>query len=184
MSEENIAVVRLFIAAINIGPVDRVYEIFAPHHVIHLLDPGEDQGPRGEAQLLSMLRRAFPDAHIAVENIGAAGDQVEVQYTIDGTHKGELWGILPTGERVAFGGTDEFRIFDGEIVEHRGSNYALRLLQQLGVLPAHLEALEGPLPEEMTAWKEQDQRSPGSRLRQSVQLRPRSAGLALRDELL
>jgi len=35
-----------------------------------------------------------------------------------GTHRGELWGLAPSGNQVEFEFIDIFRIADGLIVEH------------------------------------------------------------------
>ncbi len=66
----------------------------------------------------------------------AEGDKVVVRGTWSGTHKGEFMGIAPTGKSVSFGVIDIVRIAGGKVVEHWGQMDNLRMMQQLGVIPA------------------------------------------------
>ena len=45
-------------------------------------------------------------------------------------------GIAPTGKSVSFGVIDTVRIVGGKLVEHWGQMDNMRLMQQLGVVPA------------------------------------------------
>jgi predicted ester cyclase len=57
------------------------------------------------------------------------------RYTGNGTHKGELQGIPPTGKRAVATGTLISRIVNGQFVEDWNALDALGMLQQLGVIP-------------------------------------------------
>ncbi len=66
----------------------------------------------------------------------AEGDGVATQYTFSGTHRDELMGIPPTGNRVPIAGIAEDRISGGKIEESWDDYDALGMMQQLGVIPA------------------------------------------------
>jgi predicted ester cyclase len=57
-------------------------------------------------------------------------------WTVKGTHKGELFGIPPTGKKITGTGIIIHRIVDGKIVELVEIADGLGLMQQLGVVPS------------------------------------------------
>jgi predicted ester cyclase len=75
------------------------------------------QGLEGFKQYVTLVRGAFPDFHNTIEDLIAEGDKVVARLTYHGTHRGELFGIAPTGKRVTYAGIAIFRIADGRIVE-------------------------------------------------------------------
>lgn len=78
------------------------------------------------------FHEAFPDLHIALDDVIAAGDRVAARWTATGTHRGELAGISATGRQVRWGGIDVYRFADGKIVEWWRNDDFAWLLQQLG----------------------------------------------------
>ena len=98
-------------------------EIFHPDFVNHYEPEGRPipatPGPAGSFQTFyGMLLRAFPDASMAINEQLAERDLVATRKTLRGTHRGELWGLTPTGNRVAWEYIDTFRVRDGKLVEH------------------------------------------------------------------
>jgi predicted ester cyclase len=68
------------------------------------------------AQLYDRLRGAFPDLKINVQSIQRNGDQVFVRWSAQGTHRGALDGITPTGRRANAAGLTKMKIVDGKIM--------------------------------------------------------------------
>jgi predicted ester cyclase len=91
--------------------------------------------------MAALMRTAFPDYQIVIDDQVAEADMVATVWTASGTHKGE-WaspiGPVPaTGKAVTWTGTTTLRIVDGKIAEVIGTNWDhLGILQQLGALPA------------------------------------------------
>ena len=83
-----------------------------------------------------MMRSAFPDLRLDLQDIIAEGDCVAIRYTLHGTHEGELMGLPPSGNRVSSDGMVFARVQDGKIVERSGVQDMLTLLQQIGAIPA------------------------------------------------
>lgn len=79
-----------------------------------------------------MLREAFPDLHIDLEDVVAEGDRVATRWTLTGTHEGAYEGISPTGKRVDVTGMSFDRMVDGRIMEGWDNWDGLGLLLQLG----------------------------------------------------
>ena len=65
------------------------------------------------------------------------GDDLQ---NIPRTHKGELFGIPPTGRKIQFETVDVMRVRDGKITEHWGVDNLFSLMQQLGALPSARKA--------------------------------------------
>ena len=82
-----------------------------------------------------MMRAAFPDLRIEVEEqVGEAGIVVSC-LSGSGTHRGEFMGIPATGRATTTNGVDFFRLEGGRQAEHWGGPDMASFLQQLGVIP-------------------------------------------------
>jgi steroid delta-isomerase-like uncharacterized protein len=75
------------------------------------------RGRDGFRDYMRTVQRAFPDFHNYVEELVAEGDQVVARLTYTGTHRGELFGIPPTGRVASYAGVAIFRLAGSRIVE-------------------------------------------------------------------
>ena len=138
MSEENKALARRSWACGTEGSLqasleDALKEVYAEDLVLH--EPDEDiVGIEGLKQFLSMIRAAFPDLRVTLEDAIAEGEKVVSRWTAQGTHQGELMGIAPTGNRVTLTGITIHRIEDAKIVEEWENWDALGMMQQIGAV--------------------------------------------------
>ena len=97
--------------------------------------PIEATGPDLLKEVFRRLHQAFPDLHVAVEDLIAEGDKVVSRNRVTGTHQGEYMGITPTGKSIAYNEIFIFRFVDGRIIETWGVVDVLSQLRQLGALP-------------------------------------------------
>lgn len=74
---------------------------------------------------------AFPDLHIALDDVIAEGDRVFVRSTMTGTHDGEYKGIPATGRHVAAESAEVFRVADGRFVGYWCLTNVAGLMRQL-----------------------------------------------------
>jgi|Tabmets5t2r1_1033131.scaffolds.fasta_scaffold00714_7 predicted ester cyclase len=79
---------------------------------------------------------AFPDLHVALDDVIAEGDRVFVRSTMTGTHDGEYKGIPATGRHVAAESAEVFRIADGRFVGYWCLTNVAGLMRQLTEEPA------------------------------------------------
>ena len=136
MSEENKATTRRFMEeVINKGNFAVIDEVIAPDCVDHNPMPGQAQGPEGAKQAIGMLRTAFPDLRITIEDMVAEGDKVAMRGSMTGTQNGEFMGIAPTGKSCTFDLITIDRFRDGKVVEHWEQVDMMGMMQQLGVTP-------------------------------------------------
>lgn len=100
--EENKAMVRSVIEeAINKGNLAVIDDIMAPNYVYHF--PGmEIKGPEGFRQFATMMRAAFPDLNVTIDEIIGEGNLAAARVTLRGTLKGEFLGQAPTGKSMVF----------------------------------------------------------------------------------
>ena len=126
---------RFYEEVLNRGDLAAIDELVAEDFVEHEGLPGIPAGREGLRAWVMLLRGAFPDLVVTVEQMIAAGDEVWVQMTIRGTHYGPFLDIAPTGGKVEIGGIDRVRVRDGKAVEHWGVTDNLTLFQQLGRIP-------------------------------------------------
>ena len=138
-AEENKALARRSWEVVTEGSLDTLEdalaEVYADDFILH--EAGEDiVGIEGLTQFVSMMRSAFPDLRITIEDDMAEGDEVVTRWIGQGTHQGELMGIAPTGNRITITGITIHRIADAKIVEEWSNWDALGLMQQIGAAPS------------------------------------------------
>ena len=134
--EHNKALVRrLYEEAFNKGNLAVVDEILAPTYIRHGLAPGAPPGPESTKQVFTMMRTAFPDLRITVEDMVGEGDKVVARMIVRGTHQGEYMGIAPTGKQVTVTTIGIYRFAGSKLEEAWIQMDELGMLQQLGVVP-------------------------------------------------
>jgi steroid delta-isomerase-like uncharacterized protein len=140
---------RLYEEAFNEGDLDLVDELVAPDVVTHnpiILDA--PTGPDSIRGGLEMIRKAFPDFHVEVEDLIAEGDRVAVLLTMSGTNEGDYRRGGATGKRGTMRAFFIWRIADGKLAESWGLADRFGFLQELGIVPSDDElAARMPKPE-------------------------------------
>jgi steroid delta-isomerase-like uncharacterized protein len=136
-AEESKAIMRQFWAVWEQGNVDLLDELLAPEYVNHTLAaPDLPPGPEGVKEVVSMFHSAMPDLKIVVEDMVAEGDKVATRYALEGTHRDELFGAAPTGERLSIKSITLERVSGGKIREHWRVTDEMGMMRQLGILGA------------------------------------------------
>jgi predicted ester cyclase len=134
-AEANTATLRRWVNSINQG-APAFAETFTPDARIHLVGHPEVQDRDSFSQVLMAVGAAFPGIQFIINEIRVVDDTVAFRWTARGMHRGELFGIAPTGREVEFQGAIIDRLADGRIVERWEMYDRLGLLQQLGAIPA------------------------------------------------
>jgi steroid delta-isomerase-like uncharacterized protein len=78
------------------------------------------------------VQAAFPDFHNRILEITAEHDRVVARTFYRGTHRGEIFGIAPTGKSIAYSGAAFFRVVGGRVTEGWVLGDLLALLRDLG----------------------------------------------------
>jgi predicted ester cyclase len=125
-------VVRFNKEVIEQGNEASFRELMARDFVNRSAPPGAPTGPEGMLFTFSrVLRPAFPDLSVEIHDQVAEGDKVTTRKTIRGTHRGELFGVPPTGKSVEINVIDIVRVVDGRYAEHWGVNTLPSVLSAL-----------------------------------------------------
>jgi predicted ester cyclase len=140
--EENKALVRrLNHEAFDLGDLEAPARYLASDFLNHV---SGQRGVEDFQRIIRMIRAAFPDGQITVDQEVAEGDLVMQVLTSTGTHLGEFrmpWGTIPpTGKPVSWQSVRIYRVVDGKITEHWAVRDDLTLLMQLGFRPAPAQA--------------------------------------------
>ena len=136
-AEQNKAIVRQMVEELQSGHnLEVVDALFAADFVDHSVPPGLPPSREGVKMQFAMFFNAFPDLRAVIHDQVAESDNVVTRKTFYGTHRGDLIGIPPSGQSVAFDVIDMLRLRDGKITDHWNIVDQLALLRQIGAIPA------------------------------------------------
>ena len=138
-SENKALIRRWFDEVWNQGRQDLIDQFRSPDATAVGLGEGDAkvQGPAAFKAFYSQMRFSLPDLRVKIEDILAEEDKVAVRLAISGTHTGEGFGVPPTGRRVQITGMAIIRFAGGKIVEAWNNLDYLKLLTQIGAIPAN-----------------------------------------------
>ena len=128
--EENKAIVRKAIEAINKKDLSLLDDLVAPNYFDHIAQQGQEL----IKQFLVMFYKGFPDFHATIEDIIAEGDKVWARVTYSGTHTGEYLGFAPTGKKISYKSVTIKRVVDGKMVEGWTITDMLNFFKQIGII--------------------------------------------------
>lgn len=117
----------------NVAMID---SFVAPDYVEHCADPGYNPDRSGLKKSWEDFFKAYPDMREKINFMIADSNYVTVQFTMTGTNTGAVAGIPATGKKVSVDGVDIVRYKDGKAVEHWGYMDEMKMMQQLGMMPA------------------------------------------------
>jgi steroid delta-isomerase-like uncharacterized protein len=128
---DNKAIVRRWIdEAYGRGNLGIVDELFAPDYASN----GRHLGRDGVKVAVTMIKTAFPDITVDIDEIVAEGERVVVRVTARGTHHGQFMGLPATRRSMTMGGIMIYRLIDGLIVEDHEAVDEAGMLRQLGAM--------------------------------------------------
>jgi steroid delta-isomerase-like uncharacterized protein len=87
------------------------------------------------ADYVVMVRNAFPDFHNQIERMIVEDNQVVAQLNYTGTHRGEIFGVEPTGNSISYAGVAIFRIGGNQLMSGWVLGDRYELMRQLGAIP-------------------------------------------------
>jgi steroid delta-isomerase-like uncharacterized protein len=135
----NKATLVRFHDAVNSGDAELIAktidEVVDPDVRIGTPLPIDATGAQALKQVWATLLRAYPDLHVAVEDVIAEADKLVCRNVVTGTHQGEYLGLPPTGRSVTYNEIFIFRFEGGRIAETWGVVDLLAQLRQLGAIP-------------------------------------------------
>ncbi len=116
----------------NDGNLDVADELFHPAATSPSV-PELPVGGTGVRVIAEMMRTAFPDFHMTIEDTIVEYPYVVGRFAESGTQTGPFMGMPLTGKHVAFGEIGILRVANGQVVESWYDVDMLGLMGQLGV---------------------------------------------------
>jgi steroid delta-isomerase-like uncharacterized protein len=111
--------------------------------------PAPVRGREGMKQFARTYLTAFPDLRFTIQEIIESGGTVVAEWTATGTHRGELYGLAPTGRYATVRGCNIYHFDGDEAIRSRSYWDTAALMRQLDALPVRSEgALERERPME------------------------------------
>ena len=121
---------------LNAGDLDGFAELLSEDFVEHEEFPGIPQTKAGVLQFFTMFRTAFPDLRFEPQQVFTRDDTAAVYFRATGTNTGEFMGMPATGKSIDVNGLDIVRFGDDGVGrEHWGLFDAMKMMQQLGLMP-------------------------------------------------
>ena len=134
MSDLKALMSRIIDEAFNRGDFDVFDELISDDFVEHEeLPPGVPQGKAAPREMITMMRAAFPDLQVTVEDMLQDGRKVVTRSRFAGTHEGEFMGIPPTGNGFDIPVIDIVEFREGKAIAHWGVMDNAAMMEQLGV---------------------------------------------------
>jgi predicted ester cyclase len=99
----------------NEGDLGAIDELVHPDYVRHTAQGDIDRD--GFKQRIAMVRNAFPDLHVTIDDVVEDGDRRALRSTVRGTHQNAFLGIEPTGAPVEFQSWVFVHLKDGLLLE-------------------------------------------------------------------
>src|SRR3954462_570543 len=102
---------RLIEEGFNQGRLGVADELVSADFVEHQdFGPNHAEGADGVKAVIASLRRAFPDFHLAIEDLAVDDDVVWLRMTGTGTNDGSFMGHAPTGRSMRISVFDALRV--------------------------------------------------------------------------
>ena len=133
MAKDIKALAQEFYDGVSRGDLSVTDTHVAENFVDHEEFPGIPNNKAGVRQFFELVRAAFPDLQMKVQDMIAEGDKVAVRGIMSGTHKGEFLGIPATNKQVNVNIVEVVRVEGDKAVEHWGVTDIAGMMQQLGV---------------------------------------------------
>ncbi len=132
-ANENLTQLKRVVEVFSNGDVGVLDETMTPDFVEHEEMPGMGSGLEGLKNVIRMVRQAFPDLRIEIDDTFSSGDQVALRQTFSGTNNGPFMGNPATGKSASWESIDIISFRNGRLAEHWGQMDMIGLLTQLGL---------------------------------------------------
>ena len=131
--EETRAIARRWIDEIWDKPNEAAFnELLADNFSYTYPDPGMPPDLEGYKQGVLNAHASFPDLRFTAEDMVVEGNKASVYWVGHGTHKGNFYGVPPTGKTVTMEGISIIDIAGGKIVKEVAYMNMMEMMQQVG----------------------------------------------------
>lgn len=120
LQQQNKTIIQRYFGEVwNQGKLAVLDELLDPAYINHTPSvPNPPVGPEGLKPIVAAIRKAFPDLHYELQDLIVNDSMAVVRVIMSGTQTGSLFGLPPTGKKVAVNQINIEKIRQGKIVEH------------------------------------------------------------------
>ncbi len=137
-TEINKQAMQRFVKFINTASKELAEELISPKAMFYVPGrPGPMIGPDGYLEIIQMMRGGFSDIQWTLDDLVAEDDKIAARFTMQGTHNGPFFGVLPTGKPIKVQAFNFYRLLNGKIVEEHGHPDLMGIMQQIGAIPSN-----------------------------------------------
>ena len=123
---------RVNMEFIQDGNMQTFEELFHEDFVNHTAPPGAPTSRDGVVYFFNhILKPAFPDLRVVIHDMIEEGSKVTTRKSFHATHKGEFFGVAPTGREVVMDVIDIIELQNGRYMAHWGILDTQSLMAQL-----------------------------------------------------
>jgi steroid delta-isomerase-like uncharacterized protein len=135
MAAQNMTLAQQVVDAWNTHDPERVLALLTADHVYEDVTFGAvNQGPEQTRQFFESAFAAFPDIHFEATAAVVSAERGAVEWTMTGTHKGDMPGLPATGKAFTVRGATVFEIASGKIRGVHDYWDSATMLRQLGLM--------------------------------------------------
>jgi steroid delta-isomerase-like uncharacterized protein len=134
VEEQNIALAKRYIEALNIGDFDAFKEFLSPDYAVY--NPSGYPEPTSREKLIENykgVREAFSEFNWNIEDIIAAGDKVVCRIIVNCTYKGGVPGLPKTKKEIKISLITIMRMENGQVVAEWQEDDQLGFARQMGM---------------------------------------------------
>jgi predicted ester cyclase len=133
MIDDNLAAVRNMEEELfNHRDPTAIDRYVSPSYTLRTAEDGAPAGREAIKAYIAAYLHGFPDLHISIDQLLAVEDKVVGVFTFTGTHKGDLFGIAPTGRTISVRQIAIYRLEGGQVVDEWEISDQLGLMEQIG----------------------------------------------------
>jgi steroid delta-isomerase-like uncharacterized protein len=144
MSEGRAVIRRLYNEVWNKRNVAAISEIISPSHGLNEPDAYDTGiGPDAYRGTVARFLHGLPDLTFNVLDVISEGNKYVVVWTINGTHKGEFYGVPATNKKLSLEGVTIHQIKNGKIFDSYVNWDELSMMRQVGAVPPRKKPAAG-----------------------------------------
>ncbi|MFD4023196.1 ester cyclase [Streptomyces sp. NPDC058576] len=135
--EQNMASVRTAYQLVESGELDEAAQMLTENFIANV--PGSPDPLHGReiwSHGTKIMKDAFPDLKITVQDMFGVGDKVTVLVHFQATHQGAFQQFEATGRQVSYRSVEVYRFEGGQIAEEWVAPDLMSLMQQISPTPA------------------------------------------------
>jgi steroid delta-isomerase-like uncharacterized protein len=113
------------------GRASEAFDALLTDDVVLVRNEVKGRGRDAFKAVVAKLWEAFPDLQYRIDDAVVTSDRIAMRWQASGTHRGEYFGVKPTGRTIGYSGITLYELRDGRIARAWVAADLLTLLRGL-----------------------------------------------------